>query len=213
MTLASCLTAQCHSKREPDACETDLHPIMTIFYYIVARFLKKAVHFRSKRRGQRIWKLSGYRSSLACPTTTRTQSQGGRCPASTRTQSLGGLLTWGFVLPAHELNHWKDGWPELLSCHHSDSTGGRTLNLPPKELNPWEVHLSTTRVVISSNHSSLPIHWERRLTNHSSSFLMSRRQVWTCHAGISEVDPVFLPTTASTMHHQKQGTNRPFHVL
>ena len=122
--------------------------------------LKEAVHLRYKRRGQRIWKLSGYRSSPACPTTTWTQSQGGRCPAITRTQSLEGLLTWEFVLPPHELNHWEDSWPEFLSYHPSDSTGGRTLDLPPKELNPWEAHLSTTRVVISLNHSSLPIHWE-----------------------------------------------------
>ena len=122
--------------------------------------LKEAVHLRYKRRGQRIWKLSGYRSSPACPTTTWTQSQGGRCPAITRTQSLEGLLTWEFVLPPHELNHWEDSWSEFLSYHPSDSTGGRTLDLPPKELNPWEAHLSTTRVVISLNHSSLPIHWE-----------------------------------------------------
>ena len=114
------------------------------------------------------------------------------CPVTTWTQSLGGLLMWGFILLPHEINRWEKLWHELLSCHHSDSTAGRTFDLPPEELNTlgglfvnhssspdtetsMEVddedmvevgdteilfHLSTTRVVMSSNHPSLAIHWE-----------------------------------------------------
>ena len=139
----------------------------------LSRDFRTGNHVIHKWKGHETWKSLGYRSFPACPATIWIQPLGGRCPATTWTQSLGGLLIWISVLPPHELNHWKntvlpphelnrweDFWHELLSCHHSDSTGGRTLDLPPKELNPWEVHLSTTRAVMSSNHSSLAIHWE-----------------------------------------------------
>ena len=56
-----------------------------------------------------------------------------------------GLNLWeDAVLPPPEPNRWEDSRHEHLSCHHTHSNMGRTLNLPPHELNHGEVHLSRT---------------------------------------------------------------------
>ena len=44
------------------------------------------------------------------------------------------------ALPPHKLNRWEDCRPEHLSCHHLHSSMGRTLHVPPHELNHVEVH-------------------------------------------------------------------------
>ena len=66
-----------------------------------------------------------------------------------------GLNPWeDAALPPHELNRWEDSQHKHLSYHHMHSNMGRTLNLPPHELNHREVHLSRMRVGTLPNHSS-----------------------------------------------------------
>ena len=66
-----------------------------------------------------------------------------------------GLSLWeDAVLPPHEPNRWEDSRHEHLSCHHMHSNTGRTLDLPPHELNHREVHLSSMRAITLVNYSS-----------------------------------------------------------
>ena len=66
-----------------------------------------------------------------------------------------GLNLWeDAVLPPHDPNRLEDSRHEHLSCHHMHSNMGRTLDLPPHELNHGEVHLSSIRAITLVNHSS-----------------------------------------------------------
>ena len=66
-----------------------------------------------------------------------------------------GLNLWeDAVLPTHKPNRWEDSQHELVSYHHMHSNMGRTLDLPPHELNHGEVHLSSIRAITLVNHSS-----------------------------------------------------------
>ena len=116
---------------------------MTIFYYIVARFLERSSSSQIQEersenmevvRLQIIPSLSYHHTNsitgrtLSCH---HTNSIAGRtfdvriCPTTTWTQSLGGRLTRVFVLPPLRLNRWEDTRP---TTKRTQSLGGPFVN-------------------------------------------------------------------------------------
>ena len=118
-----------HSGREPGVCETNLHPTMTIFYFIVSRFDKRSssLQIQEERienvevaRLQIIMGLSYHHMNSITGRTLsyhHTNSFVGMtldmriCPTTMWTKPLGGRLTQAFVLPPLRLNRWEDTRP------------------------------------------------------------------------------------------------------